>query len=88
MLDLLQWRLRPPRLAALPPTAREDYLRTLEHLVTATQVRHPVVGDLARRVRYRCFDAPLIAAERARGQEQVRAELDRLADRTRPPGPR
>ena len=40
-----------------------------------------MVGDLARRVRYRCFDAPLIAAERARGQQQVRAELDRLSDR-------
>ena len=38
-----------------------------------------MIGDLARQVRYRCFDAPLIAAERARGQQQVRAVLDRLS---------
>ena len=63
---------------------RDEYLRTLEHLITATQVRHPVVGDLARRVRFRGFDEPLLDAARARGQEQVRAELDRLADTTDP----
>ena len=52
----------------------------LDRLVTATQLRHPVVGALARRVRYTCFDAPLIADERARGQARVREELDRLSD--------
>jgi acetyl/propionyl-CoA carboxylase alpha subunit/acetyl-CoA carboxylase carboxyltransferase component len=76
VLALLQWRLQHPD--ALPESAREDYLRTLDHLVTATQLRHPVVGSLARRVRYTCFDAPLIAAERARGQQQVRERLDAL----------
>ena len=76
VLDLLQWRLTHP--ASLPPAARDEYRGVLDRLVTATQVRHPVVGDLARRVRYRCFDAPLIAAERARGQQEVRAELDRM----------
>nr|WP_308190381.1 biotin carboxylase N-terminal domain-containing protein [Pseudonocardia sp. TRM90224] len=78
ILDLLQWRLRHPD--SLPPSAREEYQRVLDQLVTATQLRHPVVGGLARRVRYTCFDAPLIAAERARGQRAVRAELDRLSD--------
>ena len=76
VLALLQWRLQHPD--ALPGSAREDYLRTLDQLVTATQLRHPVVGSLARRVRYSCFDAPLIAAERARGQAQVRERLDAL----------
>ncbi|GAA3222923.1 biotin carboxylase N-terminal domain-containing protein [Pseudonocardia petroleophila] len=79
VLALLQWRLTHPD--ALPESAREDYLRMLDQLVTATQLRHPVVGSLARRVRYTCFDAPLIAAERARGQQQVREQLDAL------PGP-
>ncbi|HEX8519385.1 MAG TPA: biotin carboxylase N-terminal domain-containing protein, partial [Pseudonocardia sp.] len=85
LLDLLQWRLTHTTGVdtaadpALPPEARERYLRTLEHLITATQVRHPVVGDLARRVRYRLFDEPLMDRARARGQEEVRAELDRLA---------
>ncbi len=76
VLALLQWRLQHPD--SLPEAAREDYLRMLDQLVTATQLRHPVVGSLARRVRYSCFDAPLIAAERSRGQEQVRAQLDDL----------
>jgi acetyl/propionyl-CoA carboxylase alpha subunit/acetyl-CoA carboxylase carboxyltransferase component len=82
VLSLLHWRLTHPD--ALPESAREDYLRTLDQLVTATQLRHPVVGSLARRVRYACFDAPLIAAERAEGQAQVRAQLDVLPEPTDP----
>ncbi len=83
LLDLLQWRLRHPE--SLPETTslgdgREEYQRVLDQLVTATQLRHPVVGGLARRVRYTCFDAPLLDAERAAGQAEVRAELDRLSD--------
>ncbi|WP_417715033.1 carboxyl transferase domain-containing protein [Pseudonocardia sp. GCM10023141] len=78
VLDLLQWRLRHPH--SLPDGAREEYQRVLDRLVRATQLRHPVVGGLARQVRYTCFDAPLVDAERARGQAAVRAELDRLSD--------
>jgi acetyl-CoA carboxylase carboxyltransferase component/biotin carboxyl carrier protein len=77
VLELLQWRLRHPD--SLPAAAREEYQRTLDRLVTATQLRHPVVGGLARRVRYTLFDAPLVVAERAEGQAEVRAELDRLS---------
>jgi pyruvate/2-oxoglutarate dehydrogenase complex dihydrolipoamide acyltransferase (E2) component len=75
--ELLHWRLRHPE--SLPDDARDDYRQVLDQLVTATQLRHPVVGDLARQVRYHCFDAPLITAERARVQQHVRAELDRLS---------
>ncbi|HEX5813320.1 MAG TPA: carboxyl transferase domain-containing protein, partial [Pseudonocardia sp.] len=85
VLDLLQWRLaHAAGLTTLSPAMREEYLRTLEHLITATQVRHPVVGDLARRVRFRAFDEPMLDAARTRGQEEVRAELDHLADTTDP----
>ena len=85
LLDLLQWRLgHAAVVTTLPRALREEYLHTLEHLITATQVRHPVVGDLARRVRFRAFDEPLMEATRARGQKQVRAELDRLADTADP----
>ncbi|HUB22476.1 MAG TPA: biotin carboxylase N-terminal domain-containing protein [Streptosporangiaceae bacterium] len=73
--ELLRWRLRDP----LPDDAREDYRAVLEQLVSATQLRYPAVGDLARQVRYRCFDAPAVAAERALAQQEVRAELDRLS---------
>ncbi len=76
--DLLRWRLgQPESLAAAD--ARDGYRRIIDQLVSATQVRYPAIGDLARQVRYRCFDAPLIAAERAQAQQQVRAELDQLS---------
>ena len=80
--ELLRWRLRHPeslRRESLPDDARDRYRRVVDQLVSATQLRHPAIGDLARQVRYRCFDAPLIAAERAHAQQQVRAELDRLS---------
>ena len=85
LLELLQWRLRNPD--SLPAAHREAYLRAIDQLVRATQLRHPVVGGLARRVRYTCFDAPLIAAERERGRQLVRDELDRLARPDRPGRP-
>jgi len=75
--ELLQWRLSHPE--SLPEPARDGYRSVLDQLVSATQLRHPVIGDLARQVRYRCFDAPLIADERAQTQQQVRAELDHLS---------
>ena len=75
--DLLQWRLRDP--GSLPDDAREGYREVIEQLVSATQLRHPAIGDLARQVRYRCFNAPLIAQERARARQLVRAELDNLS---------
>jgi acetyl/propionyl-CoA carboxylase alpha subunit/acetyl-CoA carboxylase carboxyltransferase component len=75
--EVLRWRLRNP--GSLPSAARDGYRQVIEQLVSATQVRHPAIGDLARQVQYRCFNAPLIAAERARARQQVRAELDRLS---------
>jgi len=81
VLGLLRWRLRhADAVTALSREAQERYLRTIDALVTATQVRHPVVGVLARRVRYRCVDGPLIDAARARGQQQVRGLLEQLPD--------
>ena len=75
--ELLRWRLRDPE--PLPEGARDGYGQVIEQLVSATQVRHPAIGDLARQVQYRCFNAPLIANERAKARQQVRAELDRLS---------
>lgn len=74
---LLGARLRHPESAA---REGEAYRTVLDHLVAATQVRHPQIGDLARQVRFRCFDAPLIESERARVQARVRSELDALSD--------
>ena len=80
-------RVVPPE-PALPDEAREDYRRVVDQLMSATQLRHPAVGDLARQVRYRCFDAPAVAAERVRAQQQVRAELDHLSSDPQPGRPR
>jgi acetyl/propionyl-CoA carboxylase alpha subunit/acetyl-CoA carboxylase carboxyltransferase component len=75
--ELLRRRLRDSH--SLPEDARDDYRQVVDQLVSATQLRYPAVGDLARQVRYRCFDAPAIAAERVRAQQQVRAKLDHLS---------
>jgi acetyl/propionyl-CoA carboxylase alpha subunit/acetyl-CoA carboxylase carboxyltransferase component len=76
--ELLRWRQQHPGTVGSGELA-DAYRHTIDQLVAATQLRHPGVGDLARQVRYRVFEAPLIDAERAAGQEQVRAELDRLS---------
>ena len=52
----------------------------LDRLVLATQLRYPVVGDLARSVRYRWFDAPLVEAVREQTYTQVRDQLTYLTD--------
>ena len=81
--ELLQWRLHDP--GSLPEDARDGYRQVIDQLVSATQLRHPATGDLARQVQYRCFNAPLVARERARAQQLVRAELD---NRSPDPGAR
>ena len=47
------------------PPADQAARDVLDRLVVATQLRFPVVGDLARSVRFRWFDQPLVDAERA-----------------------
>ncbi len=57
----------------------------LDRLVHATQLRYPVVGDLARSVRYRWFDAPLVEAVREQTYTQVRDQLTYLTDHPEAP---
>ncbi|CAN5286129.1 biotin carboxylase N-terminal domain-containing protein [soil metagenome] len=65
--------------ALTPPVESADHLRSLlERLKAATQLRFPVVGDLARSVRFRWFDQPLVDAERASVLTEVRAEVASL----------
>jgi len=62
-----------------------DQLRpALDRLVVATQLRFPAVGQLARAVRYRSFDKPLLARRREAAYEEVTeiaARLDEQPDR-------
>ncbi|MDQ1745018.1 MAG: hypothetical protein QOE23_3357, partial [Pseudonocardiales bacterium] len=72
---LQQWMLDDA-----PDDEIADQVRdVLERLVAATQLRYPVVGDLARSVRFRWFDQPLVDAVRASVLAGVRDELRYLA---------
>ena len=68
-----RWMVEPCPEPPLDAAARE----VLDRLVVATQLRFPVVGDLARSVRFRWFDQPLVDADRASVLGGVSDELDR-----------
>ncbi|MDN5853561.1 MAG: ATP-grasp domain-containing protein, partial [Actinomycetia bacterium] len=72
---LQRWITEPSPEAPLDGTVRD----VLDRLVTATQLRFPVVGDLARSVRFRWFDQPLVDAERHSVLGGVRDELVTIA---------
>ncbi len=72
---LQRWLGEPPPEGSLAGAARE----LLERLVRATQLRFPVVGDLARSVRFRWFDQPLVDDERSAVLAGVADEVAALA---------
>jgi acetyl/propionyl-CoA carboxylase alpha subunit/acetyl-CoA carboxylase carboxyltransferase component len=71
---LRQWLAGAPPLESLSERAG----LTLEHLIEATQVRFPVVSDLARGVVFRWFAQPLLRRNRAEVYAAVRADLRHL----------
>jgi acetyl/propionyl-CoA carboxylase alpha subunit/acetyl-CoA carboxylase carboxyltransferase component len=58
---------------------RHELRQLLDRLIVATQRRFPVVGNLARSIRYRCFDQPLIQKARTDALTEARVHLDHLA---------
>ena len=63
------------------PSASTDGLgEVLDRLIVATQVRYPVIGDIARNLRFRLFDEPQIAKAREQSYDTVREGLQYLAD--------
>jgi acetyl-CoA carboxylase carboxyltransferase component len=60
--------------------ARDDVGEVLDRLIVATQLRYPAVGDLARSIRFRLFDQPLILAAREQVLAGVREHLGYLDD--------
>ena len=68
---LRQWVTEPPPAGPL----REEAGLALEHLVAATQVRYPVVSDLARGVVFRWFAQPVLRRARAEVYARVRQSL-------------
>ncbi|MGI9539702.1 MAG: carboxyl transferase domain-containing protein, partial [Miltoncostaeaceae bacterium] len=63
----------------LPPELEDALRETLNRLVAATEVRHPAVGELARSVRFACFDQPAAARARDDAFRAVNERLDELA---------
>jgi acetyl/propionyl-CoA carboxylase alpha subunit/acetyl-CoA carboxylase carboxyltransferase component len=69
---LRRWLAAPAPAAPADATARD----LLDRVVAATQLRFPAVGDLARSVRFRWFDQPLVDEDRASVLGSVGTELD------------
>jgi acetyl/propionyl-CoA carboxylase alpha subunit/acetyl-CoA carboxylase carboxyltransferase component len=78
ILTLLERRMLTP--VEEDPELASELRETLDRLVVATQVRHPVVGDLARRVRYRAFDQPRLVAAREAVYDRVREHIVRISE--------
>ena len=68
---LRQWLTEAPPGEPL----RESAGLTLEHLIAATQLRFPVVSDLARSVVFRWFAQPMLRRSRAQVYAAVRKHL-------------
>ncbi|MGA2321080.1 MAG: carboxyl transferase domain-containing protein [Solirubrobacteraceae bacterium] len=63
----------------------DDFREALDGLVSALEGRDPVLADLAREVRFRYFDEPVIAEARERGYAEMEAHVAALAhDPVRP----
>ncbi|MGY1823117.1 ATP-binding protein [Geodermatophilus sp. SYSU D00079] len=66
---------------------RSQVGEVLDRLVVATQLRYPSVGDLARAVRYRHFEEPVVRQARQQVLEEARrllTELDEAGERGDP----
>jgi acetyl/propionyl-CoA carboxylase alpha subunit/acetyl-CoA carboxylase carboxyltransferase component len=57
----------------------DDFREALDRLVVAHEGRDPIIADLAREVRFRYFDEPIISEARERVYAEMREHVDRLA---------
>src|SRR6476646_1605311 len=71
-----RWRNAVPGFTA---EMRQAAAEVVERLVVATRLRYPVVGDLARSIRYEAYERPLIEAARGDVFADVREQLKQLA---------
>ena len=77
VLGVLERRLR--RVQKLSPQAEESFRTLLDRMISMTRGLFPAISDLAREVRYRCFDQPLFERARKQVYEQVEDHLAYLA---------
>ena len=64
----------------VPSASTSAVGEVLERLIVATQVRYPVIGDVARNLRFRLFDEPQIRKAREEIYDSVRESLQYLTD--------
>ncbi len=77
ILSVLERRLG--RVSGLAPKADESFRTLLDRMVSTTRGLFPAVSDLAREVRYRCFDQPIFERARKQTYAQVEEHLAYLA---------
>ena len=73
---LERWRKAVP---GFTPDMRQAAGEVVERLVVATRLRFPVIGDLARSLRYEAYERPLIDEARQAVYDDVREQLRLLA---------
>jgi len=73
ILALLERRLDNP-----DPTSSQDLREILDRLILEAQGREPAVYDLARELRFRCFDQPILQTARERLLAAAEADLAAL----------
>jgi acetyl/propionyl-CoA carboxylase alpha subunit len=76
LLAVLQRRL--DQIDILRPVADQGFMALLDRLIAETQSRYPAVNDVAREVRYRYFDQPVLEDARERVYSDVERRLDAL----------
>ncbi|HYM75361.1 MAG TPA: carboxyl transferase domain-containing protein [Candidatus Dormibacteraeota bacterium] len=77
IVDILEQRLL--LVGTSEPRANESFRTLLDRMVSITREIYPSVCDLAREVRYRCFDQPLFEQARNRVYEEAEDHLAYLA---------
>ncbi|HVE24260.1 MAG TPA: carboxyl transferase domain-containing protein [Sporichthya sp.] len=77
---LLERWLAADDLVVADQKVNDELAEVLERLVTATRIRYPLIGDLARSVRFRHFDQPLILAAREKALASIRKRIDYLVE--------
>jgi acetyl/propionyl-CoA carboxylase alpha subunit/acetyl-CoA carboxylase carboxyltransferase component len=76
ILDILERRLHRAKTSGAPLAS----FRTLmDRMIAITHELYPSVSDLAREVRYRCFDQPLFERARDQAYEEAENHLNYLA---------
>ena len=65
---------------AAAPRPTPEFAEALDRVIDATQIRYPVISDVARLLRFRAFSEPHIREARFRAYRNVRRGLDYLSE--------